>query len=137
MANFEVFRKSTRSSADQPTVTVQKRGTISFNRASHLALGAPDAVELLYDAEARIIGLRAVGPHSEHASFVRSSTGRESGPYVVTAIAFLRFYKITAAITRRWPATMQDDVLCIDLNEPGTPVTSNRAKRDGSTSMDA
>lgn len=136
MTNFEVFRKGSARGGSELWVTVQKRGTVSLNRASYMALGAPAAVELLYDPQDQVIGFRAVDVHAEHARFVRSSTGRQSGPYVITVIAFLRFYGIDIDVTRRWPASMRDDVLSIDLTTTGTPVTSNRAKRSDSESID-
>ena len=61
------------------------------------------------------------------AVLIRSSTPAGSGPYVITAMAFLRFYDLTHDTSRRWPAHLTGGVLCIDLTTPGTPVTSNRA----------
>ena len=45
-------------------------------------------------------------------------------------MAFSHFYELDTTLTRRWPAYVEDGVLCIDLaNSAGVPVTSNRAAR--------
>jgi hypothetical protein len=84
-------------------------------------------VELLYDRDDRVIGLRAIDAAAEHACRVRSTTGRDNGPYIISAVAFTRFYEIETRQSIRWEAELDDDVLCIYLDRPGTPVTSNRA----------
>ena len=67
MATFEVFKKRMVPLVKQPYVTIQKRGTMSFNKSAHMALGEPETVELLYDPNERIIGVRAIDPDVEHA----------------------------------------------------------------------
>ena len=57
MADFEVFTRRMVPLVKQPTATLQKRGTMSLNKAAHVALGSPDAVELLYDRAEQIIGM--------------------------------------------------------------------------------
>jgi hypothetical protein len=136
MSGFEVFRKGAVTPSGDLLVTLQRRGSISLNRAAFLALGEPDAVELLFDSDAEVIGLRAIDSSAPHACYVRTPTGSESGPYLVTAIAFLRFYGIEVDRARRWQARLRDDILCVDLTEAGTEVSSNRAKpsaADGGT----
>jgi hypothetical protein len=58
---------------------------------------------------------------------VRSSTPRGTGPFIVSAIAFIRFYDFDTSVSRRWPARLDDDTLCVDLTDAGLRVTSNRA----------
>ena len=45
---FETFTRRMVPLVKKPTVTIQKRGTLSFNKAAQVALGEPEAVELLY-----------------------------------------------------------------------------------------
>jgi hypothetical protein len=47
--------------------------------------------------------------------------------------AFLSYYGIRRDVARRWTAKMQDDILVIDLKQPGFEVTghSSRARRGG------
>lgn len=129
MPDFEVFTKRLVPLKKTPLVTIQKRGTISLNKSAYSALGEPEAVELLYDRDERIVGLRAAESSLEHAYPVRSATGRGSGPYIISAIAFTKFYDIDTEQSLRWRAHLVEDVLCIDLDSTGTPVTSNRAQR--------
>ncbi len=127
MAEFETFRRSLVPLKRDPTITVQKRGTLSVNKAAQMLLGAPAAVELLYDETARTVGLRAVSANADHGYSLRSSTGHDAGPFVISAMAFLHFYDIYPDETLRWVAYLDGEVLCINLNDQAVPVTSNRA----------
>ncbi len=129
MANFETFSRQLLSLKSEPAVTIQKRGAMSINKSAFAILGSPDAVELLYDRRARTIGLRAVRATADHAYPVRRSTRSASGPWVVSAMAFTRFYDIDTSKTRRWPARLADGILCIDLNLEPAIVQTNRAPR--------
>lgn len=139
MPNFETFTKRMAPLAKKPYVTIQKRGTISLNAAAHAALGEPEAVELLYDRDERIVGLRAVSREAEHAYALRPQAGKSVGPYIVSGTAFAKYYKIDTSVSRRWVAQLEGDILCIDLKEAGTEVTSNRsaARRLDSEDEDA
>ncbi|MEP7021025.1 MAG: hypothetical protein ABI808_10260 [Pseudonocardiales bacterium] len=134
MADFETFRKPLVALKREPTITIQKRGTMSLNRSAQVVLGSPAAVELLFDAGRRIVGLRPVDPRADHAYPVRSSTGLENGPFVVSAMAFLHFYGIHQHESLRWVAYLNEDVLCIDLDAQAVAVTSNRAMRQSTGS---
>lgn len=128
MPQFETFTRSLVPLKREPHVTIQRRGTMSLNKSAHVALGSPAAVELLYDAGERIVGLRAVDPRADHAYMVRP-TNAANGPFAISAMAFTKFYGIVTDRSLRWPAYLDDGVLCIDLNQQATPVTSNRARR--------
>ena len=80
-----------------------------------------------YDRVARIVGLRPAGPSSAQAYQLRPAAGVGHGPYVVSAIAFTKFYEISTDQSLRWTAHMVDGVLCVELDSSSTPVTSNRA----------
>ncbi len=119
-----------------PYVTIQKRGSMSFNRSAHAALGSPEAVELLYDPDEKIIGVRAVEATVEHAYPIRPTgggKGADAGSFMVSGRAFTQYYAIDTEVSRRYPATMADDVLCIDLRGQATEVTSNRNGRRTAT----
>ncbi len=136
MPTWETFKKRMVPLTKAPYVTIQKRGTMSFNKSAHAALGSPEAVELLYDADAQIIGVRAVEPTVEHAYPIRATGGGkndDAGSYMVSGRAFTVYYKIDTEVSRRYPATMADDILCIDLTGQATEVTSNRNGRRTAT----
>lgn len=129
MADFEVFSRALISLKRDPTVTIQKNGIISLNKTAHGALGAPSSVELLFDTHERTIGLRGVAAGADTAYSVRSATGTDAGPFVISAMAFLRFYDLQLAVSRRWSAYLDGEVLCIDVDDTSEIVTSNRAKK--------
>lgn len=128
MPQFETFKKGLVPLKREPQVTIQRHGTLSLNMSAYVALGSPDAVELLYDAEERIVGLRPVDPRADHAYMVRPSTSQTSRRFAISAMAFTRFYDIDTTQSRRWAAYVDDGVLCVSLNDISTPVTSNRAR---------
>jgi hypothetical protein len=129
MAQFDRFSRDQVARKRDPWVTIQKRGTISLNRSAYEMVGSPAAVELLYDADSRIVGLRECDPRDRDAVRVRSPTGKDAGPFVVSAMAYLRFYEIAFDGSRRWLAYLEDGVLCVDLRTQSLAVTSNRARR--------
>ena len=125
MANFETFTKRLIPLNKRPYVTIQKRGTISMNKAAYVALGEPQTVELLFDCNERLVGLRGIEYMAEHAYPVRG-VGDEPTSYLVAGTAFAKHYGIDTSASRRWPAELIQDVLSIDLKTDGTVVTSNR-----------
>ena len=134
---FEVFHRQRAPVTDDPTVTIQKRGNISINVPAYIALGSPQSVELLYDRDERLIAIRKVDPSAPSAYVMRPLAARRKTPqppssYLVSGIAFTSYYAIPTDVARRWIAHVaEDDMLVVDLKEPGTEVTSNRdVKRD-------
>ena len=132
MPQFETFKKRMVPLKKAPFVTIQKRGTRSFNAAAHAALGNPEAVELLYDPSEKIIGVRAVAPEVEHAYPLRSPSQKDQS-FILSGRAFTRYYDIPTDISTRYPAYLDGDILCIDLKQEGTVVTSNRSGTGRST----
>lgn len=127
---FEVFDKRMAPLAKAPSVTIQKRGIFSINRAAHKLIGEPETVELLFDREDNLIAMR---PSSEsHAYAIRPQTSRDTGQVILSATAFTQFYDIDTVVSRRFKPFEQDGMLCIDLNGPSVEVVGNRAKRDDS-----
>src|SRR5439155_10521968 len=126
MPNFEVFTRRMVPMTKQPSVTIQKRGTISLNRAAQVALGEPEAIELLFDRREQVVGIRALDPGEQHAYPLRPQGKKNAGTYLIAGTAFTRYYGIDTEVSRRWVATIEDGVLCVDLKKEGAIVTSNR-----------
>lgn len=126
MREFETFTRRMIPLVKKPFVTIQKRGTMSFNKAAHVALGSPEAVELLYDKANDVMGIRPVDPSVDHAYPMRPQANKDDGPYIVSGSAFTKFYGIKTEEARRFNAQMEDGVLIIDLRSEGQVVTSNR-----------
>jgi hypothetical protein len=128
MPNFEIFSRSLLQLKAEPQITLLRRGNMSLNRPAYAALGCPDAVELLYDTCERIIGLRPADPRARNAYVVRQPAGSDKGPFVITAMAFTKFYDVDTSTSLRRNAYLDDGVLCMCLNDAATAVTSNRAR---------
>lgn len=134
---FEVFNKRFAPLAKAPSVTIQKRGLMSLNRAAYALLGEPKAVELLFDKDERIIGLRPIDDAAAHAYPLRPQSSKsDSGPLILAGTAFTQYYNIDTTVSRRWIPTLRDGVLCIDLKQEGVVVTSNRNRAAVQGSVD-
>jgi hypothetical protein len=129
---FETFKRHQMPSTQEPSVGIQKRGAISLNTAAFEELGSPKQVELLYDREERLIGIRKTAASNPHAYLVRG-VGKSGATHVVSGKAFLSYYGIPRDVARRWPAEIRDGMLVADLKQPGIDVTghSSRAMRGG------
>ena len=125
MPNWERFTKRGMPVAGQPFVTIQRKGLISLNRTAHDMLGKPEAVELLYDRDEKIIGLRRVDPSETFAYPVRTQA---SSNFLIAGTAFTSYYGIDVSVARRYRAAMMDDVLAVDLKQEPTEVTGPRAR---------
>ena len=113
---FEVFTPEAAAESGPAHVSIQKQGIIAFNRAAFASLGEPKAIELLYDRERSLVGLRGVDASAPHALRVRTSSA--GGTYVVSAARFVRHYGIPNDVGRRWSAQSEGDLLFIDISEP-------------------
>jgi hypothetical protein len=106
MGDFEVFTGRGQRASPVPTVGIQARGIFALNREAWELLGEPDAVQLLWSAATRLIGMRAVAPGAPHSYGVRE----KEGVYLVAGKAFLQRYDIGFA-PRRLPARLEGDML--------------------------
>jgi len=128
---FERFDKRQSPIAGSPFVTIQREGRVmTINRAAYEMLGSPEAVELLYSRENRVIGLRKVSKKEPYAFPLRPQgrKGNEPSNYLVAVQAFTKHYGIDTSVAMRYPAEIQeDDILTIPL-ERGTVATGPRLK---------
>ncbi len=121
---FEVFTRRSTPIVKDHYVAIHKRGTISLNRSAVEALGQPDAIQLLFNREKRIMAFRPVEPTIEGAYPLRRQ--QQSNSWLVAGQAFLKFYDIDHSITRRYTGELRDNMLRIDFSQGGTEVTSSR-----------
>jgi hypothetical protein len=129
---FERFDKRQTPIAGSPFATIQRGGRVmTINRVAHEMLGSPEAVELLFNEENRVIGIRQVSKTEPYAFPLRgqSRKGHEPSNYVVAMQAFTKHYGIDTSVAMRYPAEMQDDVLTIPLDR-GTVATGPRLQGD-------
>jgi hypothetical protein len=130
---FEVFEKNSAPIPTVPAVTIQRRGLISLNRAAFEQFGRPEAVELLWDSDRKVIGLRPTNPENPNAYPARPQSAKSNrGPVLIAGNLFTRYIGLDTSEARRWVPTLEEGILCIDLSEPGQKVTSNRRRaQDG------
>lgn len=131
--SFETFMRQRAPVTGEPSVTIQKRGTLSLNVPAYSALGSPEAVELLFDRDQRLMALRAVDPSAESAYPIRP-LGRGS-TWLVSGKAFTKYYGIETGSAHRWTGRVEDGLLIVDLKEPGTDVSMGRSQ-DADTDLE-
>jgi hypothetical protein len=129
MPNFQVFDKRAVPISGDPMVTIQRTGVISLNRAAYHAIGEPSYVEMLYDPDERIVGVRPVKEKLPHAYPVRVQGRAASHTYLLAGLAFMKYYGILPEVSIRYMAEMYGEVLGVDLKKQGLEVTSNRNRR--------
>jgi hypothetical protein len=128
--DFERFDKRHIAISGSPFATIQRGGRVmTVNRVAYEMLGGPEAVELLYNKQNRVIGLRQVSPKEPFAFPLRGQgrKGREPSNYLVAVQAFTKHHHIDTRVAMRYPVEMQEDVLTIPLDR-GTVATGPRAK---------
>lgn len=126
---FEVFQKGSAPVSTVPSATIQKRGLISLNRMAWELLDRPEGVELLWDADRQLIGLRAAplsGPNSYPVR--QQSSSSDKGPVLIAGNLFTRHIGLDTTVAKRWVPEMRDGVLVIDLSKDGQTVISNRSR---------
>lgn len=138
---FKVFEKGSAPVSTVPSVTIQKRGLFSLNHAAARMLRDPEAVQFLWDAEEKLIGLRAVALTDPNAYPVRllnpakSRAEGNTGPLLVAGTLFTRHIGLDTSEAHRWVPRLMDDLLIIDLKEPGQLVIANRNRGKGARSQ--
>lgn len=126
MPKFEVFDPQKASRVVEPFVSLQRKGTFTLNRAAYDALEQPSHVELLFDREEQVIGFRPVEPSESTAYAVRSTD--PTGSFAVAGLAFVKHFGIDTQVARRWPATVDDGVLCVKLGGPGEEIVGRNQR---------
>ncbi len=124
--NFESFDRRDIPATTRPMATLQRGGLLSLNQASYMGIGEPEAVELLYDKEARVIALRAIDIAERKAYPIRKIGAGQS--YIVSLTKLCTHYGIETAQSLRYEATVEDGTLIVELNTPIGVVTGPRSK---------
>ncbi len=113
--------------SENAEITIQARGSLTINKPSRDALGSPEAVELLYAAKDKMIGIRAAKREDPYSYPLREVS---KSSFAIAAGSFCRYYKIPMGDTaRRYTAKMYDNVLGISLKEEPITVLGSRSKQ--------
>lgn len=123
---FEIYVKGSTPPTRGPRISILKRGAISFNEAAFGMLGSPGAVQLLFNPESRVAGVRAVEEQHPSAHPVRTNQGARS--YVVGCGGFLQHFSIPYDHSRRYTPRFEANTLFIDVD---APVVEQPAKDSG------
>jgi hypothetical protein len=135
---FEVYQKGSAPVPTTPSVTIQKRGLLSINRAAYELIGKPEGVELLWDAENRIIALRPAPLSNQNAYPVRAQgTHADRGPWLIAGTLFTQFIGLDTTAARRWSPNVEDGLLLIDISKPGATASSPRGRAAQRTVADS
>ncbi len=127
MRNFTTYKPKALPPSAEALVSIARGWkTIGLNQASFLAVGEPEAVELLFDESEKILGLRKVSPSESDAIPVRKQDRARN--YVISSQGFASYFGLQADVGRRHPAKLEDGVLTVDLKEGGVEVSSTRSK---------
>ena len=112
---FEGMQNGRRS--QRVRVTLNKQRTMVLNKVAYEGIGAPKAVELMFDANQKLIGLRRCDPGKKNAFFIRPS---EQGRHVSIALgSFLTHFEIKPTRTMLFedPKLDADGLLTLDLTK--------------------
>jgi hypothetical protein len=123
---FQVYEKGSAPVPTTPSITIQKRGLISINRAAFEAIDKPEGVELLWDAERKAIALRPASLTNQNAYPVRAQGSTERGPWLIAGTLFTQFIGLDTSDAYRWTPSVEDGLLVVDISKPGSKATTNR-----------
>lgn len=127
--SFEVFDKRAAGVSKHPRVTIQRQGMFSFNKPAYSLMGEPEALELLYDRENERVAFRPVEAGRARSFPVRSQ-GSPSRTLMVAGRSFTKHYGLDTSQARRYPVTMEGDMLVLDLRGDSEDATGPRTKHD-------
>ena len=134
---FQVYEKGSAPVSTVPSVTIQKRGLISVNKAAYEALGSPEGVELLWDSERRAIALRPAELTNQNAYPMRAQASHsDKGPWLVAGTLFTQFIGLDTSQAYRWTPTVEDGLLVVDVSKPGSKASSPRSRSKSDESDD-
>lgn len=117
---WEVFegRQYQRTARSEPRVTLGAKGTFYLNGIAYEALDRPSAVEMRYEGNLRIIGLRPIDPR-KHNAFVIKHHGKGGNYKRISAAAFCSQFRLKYSRTLLFEnAEIDDDgIMRLDLNK--------------------
>jgi len=127
---FTVYEKGSAPVPTTPSVTIQRRGMFSINRAAFEGLGKPEGVELLWDADRKAIAMRPAPLSNQNSYPLRPQGAKdtERGPWLVAGTLFTQFIGLNTDEAYRWTPVFEDGMLVIDVSKPGSRATGPRRK---------
>lgn len=134
MPNFQPFDKHATPTPGKPFITIQRTGKlITFNKAAYELLNKAEAVELNYDPDERLIGIRPVRSTHPRAYVVRQMG--KSNTWTISGQAFTQYWGIDTSIALRYSTRMLEDYLVVDIKDKGVDVTGHRSRIKNATGL--
>lgn len=128
---LERYEGPLRARRPDSSATLQPSGKVSLseqaagNMGRSAGVAIPEAIELYFDRERQVVGMRAVPRGTAHSYAARKQ--KHGATVVFAAQSFFNHYEIDlGGVSRRFPAYMEEDILCVDLNGTSEVITGPR-----------
>lgn len=133
MPNWDAFTIVGGRGVYEKRISLSSRGVLTLNQPSFDALGEPERIELFYDHEEQLIGIKPSTPEVRHSIKIRKQGANKS--YLVNARPFCYHFKIKVPKTIRFEdINMEDGVMILDL-KTALRVDSRQSARDASNDL--
>lgn len=110
--SWESLRPGVYRGTVQSTVSIQKSGAVTWNQSAHEALGQPELVDILFDEERKLLGLR---PTSKADGSFRVRRLGPQNTWITSARGALRRVGLLPTSAFRQVARLEDGILYISV----------------------
>lgn len=131
---FELFKmQRSRSGGTVKRVSLNTRGVFTINKLAFEALEKPEAVQLYYNEENKVIALKPV-PKDEEFSYSVRKQGKNNS-WLIGGKAFCTFYDIPTekTVTFNKIELLEDGMMALDLKDTSEVSTGRKKKKQDST----
>lgn len=117
---FEEFKKSKYHSSKGNFITITKTGILNVSvEAYEKFLKDFECVQFLFDKENNLIGIKPMEEkHPDYYNIRVMDRGVGSKGISISALSFLKHYKIDYSKKKKLEPKLQDDLIVLDLNKP-------------------
>ena len=115
MRGFQKLRRADLRTTSGPMVAIHKRKLFALDQLAYEALGEPEACELYYNPDKRVIGFQAAERGAPDSYVVRHHT--KFSHQVEGRAFFKRFGLSEEATGRRYRAELMDGILTVSLDQ--------------------
>ena len=114
---WEIFRRTSRPSPKDPTITLAKSGIIGLNSAVVRLLAERRYCILLFDKEKGLMGIKILKKNEPDAYHIGVIAQKSHGS--ISGVSFMRAYGIEPIQTRAFPASYDDktETLVADVSD--------------------
>jgi hypothetical protein len=127
---WEQFKRSSKPSPKDPTVTLSVSGIIGLNTAvAKNVMGDSKYALLFFDKERQLMGIKFIKQNDPDAYSVKTTASKSHAS--LSGMSFLKTYKIFPIKTIKYAAVFneKDKILSVDLSKPMEARVLERGKR--------